>query len=350
MWGTVIKIGVQVLSSKEGRKALMIIGGIGIGILLLPVILLSAINPFSAHGDTDPYMTAINAVIREKKISEVSISPTTLKSIDLVIYGEVENRQAQDIKKDIYDYYLDERQKEVEICRQEEVPDNPNDPSNPEGTENEVCTIEQIKEYVFKDTEAMFKKLQEDKQLTNEQITDIKNLIELAIEAGQFDSIKSGGTPVGTTGGYILPTAHGMVTCGYGCYTGHIGTDVGSSSGTPIYAIQSGTVIEIENGCTEGKTSCGGSFGNKVFVSHLIDNKKVLTIYAHMLEGSVVVNVGDQVTAGTQLGAMGNTGKSEGTHLHLEILEGIDYFPSTKAERIKYSVDTEKIIEYPVNW
>ena len=57
-------------------------------------------------------------------------------------------------------------------------------------------------------------------------------------------------------------------------------------------------------------------YGNQV---QILDHRTGLYYrYCHMLYGSIVVNVGDNVTTATRVGKMGNTGNSTGTHLHLE--------------------------------
>jgi len=44
--------------------------------------------------------------------------------------------------------------------------------------------------------------------------------------------------------------------------------------------------------------------------------------YAHLLKGSVKVKVGDRVKAGQELAQVGNTGNSDGPHLHFQIMDG----------------------------
>jgi len=60
-----------------------------------------------------------------------------------------------------------------------------------------------------------------------------------------------------------------------------------------------------------------GGYGNYVVVDHGNGYK---TLYAHMLNNSVVVKAGQKVTQGQKLGTMGSTGRSTGTHLHFEVI------------------------------
>ena len=91
--------------------------------------------------------------------------------------------------------------------------------------------------------------------------------------------------------------------------------------------------------------TCGGSSpstGNYVTIDH---GNGVQTVYYHMRKGSVTVNKGDTVKAGTVIGYMGTTGNSTGNHLHFGIkingewvdprpyLEGTKSFDSTAAEQ-----------------
>ena len=61
---------------------------------------------------------------------------------------------------------------------------------------------------------------------------------------------------------------------------------------------------------------CGNGYGNYVIISH---DGTYSTLYGHMQ--AVYVSVGDYVSAGQAIGAVGCTGFSTGFHLHFEIWE-----------------------------
>ena len=60
----------------------------------------------------------------------------------------------------------------------------------------------------------------------------------------------------------------------------------------------------------------GGGYGNYVIIDH---GNGYRTLYAHMLNNSIVVKPGQKVSQGQKLGIMGSTGRSTGPHLHFEI-------------------------------
>lgn len=111
----------------------------------------------------------------------------------------------------------------------------------------------------------------------------------------------------------------GIYTSGYGIRNGvfHAGIDIGVPVGTPIYAVDDGIIIKIDDKCFDGNLSCGLGFGNHISIDHQND---IYTNYAHL--SRVVVNVGDKVKRGQIIGYSGNTGYSTGAHLHFEIRKG----------------------------
>lgn len=103
----------------------------------------------------------------------------------------------------------------------------------------------------------------------------------------------------------------------------HNGLDLGWNSNyygkeQGIYAAMDGIITEIKNDYISTDTG-GSSYGNYIKIKHK-DN--MYTLYAHLKYGSIPFSIGDTVTQGTLIGLMGNTGRSDGNHLHFEIFEG----------------------------
>jgi murein DD-endopeptidase MepM/ murein hydrolase activator NlpD len=86
----------------------------------------------------------------------------------------------------------------------------------------------------------------------------------------------------------------------------HPGIDLAGAYGTPVYATADGTVLRA------GWNS--GGYGNMVELDH---GRGISTRYGHM--SAVLVQAGDHVTRGQQIGRMGSTGRSTGNHLHYEV-------------------------------
>jgi murein DD-endopeptidase MepM/ murein hydrolase activator NlpD len=88
----------------------------------------------------------------------------------------------------------------------------------------------------------------------------------------------------------------------------HTGLDFAGGTGTPIYAANSGKVVEA---------GWAGPYGQRVVINH---GGGIKTAYSHL--SSISVSTGQQVHTGQRLGGMGSTGNSTGTHLHFEVTSG----------------------------
>ncbi|WP_347755966.1 M23 family metallopeptidase [Agrococcus sp. ProA11] len=98
----------------------------------------------------------------------------------------------------------------------------------------------------------------------------------------------------------------------------HGGSDLTPGLGTEIRPIANGVVSAVWQGNNPG----GGGYA--VFIDHNIDGQFVQSWYAHMMPGTINVEVGQVVDITDVVGQVGNSGRSTGPHLHLE-LKNSDY-------------------------
>lgn len=123
-------------------------------------------------------------------------------------------------------------------------------------------------------------------------------------------------TPLGealVSNGLRFPLDHIHVTSSFGYRTHpvtgqfkmHNGIDYSAKTGTPVYAVAEGKVVE---------SGYDGTSGNKVAVRHA---DGTTTYYLHL--SRIFANKGTRVAARQKIGAVGNTGRSTGPHLHFGV-------------------------------
>lgn len=135
---------------------------------------------------------------------------------------------------------------------------------------------------------------------------------------GSSSGSSSGGSS--SSKGFARPLSSGVVTCEYGCYSGHVGTDVDLTDYTPVLATAGGVVTTARGGCASfsaGVNGCNGGYGNYVMVTHYKSSGVYFSLYAHL--ASISVSQGQSVNQGQQLGKLGDSGNSAGSHLHFEL-------------------------------
>jgi len=114
---------------------------------------------------------------------------------------------------------------------------------------------------------------------------------------------------------FIWP-AGGSLTQYFSWY--HPGIDVANRSGPGIAASDGGVVM------VAGWPDSSG-YGNRVVVDH---GNGYRSLYAHL--SNIYVSAGQTISRGQLIGQMGSTGRSTGTHLHLEIYyKGVALNPLT---------------------
>ena len=149
-------------------------------------------------------------------------------------------------------------------------------------------------------------------EIARQQEAKRKAAAAAAAAAGNSGSGSTVKAPA-SEGTWIKPT-NGRLTSPYGWRNlgagpeFHYGVDLANKTGTPIWASADGVV---------SYAAPLSSYGNVVILTHSINGQIYTTVYAHL--SAFNVSVGDEVSQGQQIAAMGSTGRSTGPHLHFEI-------------------------------
>lgn len=112
---------------------------------------------------------------------------------------------------------------------------------------------------------------------------------------------------VSPVGGHVADIVGG---CPSGSRPSHEGVDINQNATTNVYAAAGGTVSTAIN------SSATTGYGTQIVIAH---PGGYTTRYAHMVNGSVTLTPGTQVSQGALLGRVGSTGNSTGAHMHFEI-------------------------------
>jgi murein DD-endopeptidase MepM/ murein hydrolase activator NlpD len=133
--------------------------------------------------------------------------------------------------------------------------------------------------------------------------------LNLAAALGRMDAMERALAAIPTA----MPAASMMMSSGFGYradpFSGaaamHAGLDFKGPVGTPIFAAAEGKVV---------LAGFNGGYGKSVEIRHA---NGLVTRYAHL--SGVNVRPGKMVERGVQIGRMGSTGRSTGSHLHFEV-------------------------------
>ena len=129
---------------------------------------------------------------------------------------------------------------------------------------------------------------------------------EMATNKEEFSTVIPAIWPIDRTKLRSVSSLYGMRKHPrYGTWRKHEGVDLAAPKGTPVYATGNAVV-------KQARWRTG--YGNLVELNHGFGYK---TRYGHL--SKMYVKEGDSVTRGQVIGEVGNTGVSEGSHLHYEV-------------------------------
>ena len=129
----------------------------------------------------------------------------------------------------------------------------------------------------------------------------------IASGASGTSSTNQNACPGGAIGGGFVWPVDSQSLSGNDYWSGHLALDLAAGEGAPIYAASSGVVTMAQGGYNYG-------YGNVVQIDH---GNGYSTVYAHL--SAYFVSVCGSVSAGQQIATAGNTGNSQGAHLHFEV-------------------------------
>jgi len=98
--------------------------------------------------------------------------------------------------------------------------------------------------------------------------------------------------------------------------------------GEDVFAVADGTVVSVHDGMPDQTPfifmvpKSKSDYGGNNLILEIAPN--VFAWYAHLRQGSLTVKIGDAVKAGAPIAKLGNTGPSEGPHLHLGLIDKPD--------------------------
>lgn len=160
----------------------------------------------------------------------------------------------------------------------------------------------------------------------NKQVDKIEAQIQEALKHAQQQTNQSGGNGLNFNGNFIWPCNNKVITSAVKIRWGrwHKGIDIGARYEN-VYASAPGYAYTMEN---------PGGYGHYIMIVH---GNGYITLYGHL--DSYRISYGQYVSQGQVIAISGNSGASQGAHLHFEIRKAKNlssYFSSSFLNPVDY--------------
>lgn len=171
---------------------------------------------------------------------------------------------------------------------------------------------------VTKNQESQYQKILKEREAEREailkEIQDIEDELRKLIDPARLPEARPGvlAWPIE---GAVLTQSFGVTPDSKILYNGqpHNGLDIRARIGTPVYAAESGEILNAGN--TDAFSRCL-SYGKWILINH---SNNLATLYAHL--SLIKVNPGDIIKRGDLIGYSGDTGYATGPHLHFTVYD-----------------------------
>ena len=277
----------------------------------------------------DTFAETVRTTYEEGEISYLEVLLNSSSFSDLLNRIEIVSSIMDDNKKIVAEYTaakedIQQKRDDLQKTQDEQVQyqDNLNYKSEElKSSEEQQKALQESLEAYQKEQKAEYERISNEMDSVSDQIAEQSRKEAAAAAAAAAAAKKKGTTSnqVTTTatrysGTFTWPlpgytnasSVYGWRTHPiYGTRKFHKGEDIPAPTGAAIVAAASGTVT------TAGWVS---GYGNYTVINH---GGGVMTAYGH--QSAIYVSVGQTVSAGQTIGAVGSTGNSTGPHLHFEV-------------------------------
>lgn len=149
---------------------------------------------------------------------------------------------------------------------------------------------------------------------------------DLCVSSGSFLLSR----PIGSTGRNTIDPSYRYGDYRQAAQLTHRGVDFLNSTGTPVLAAADGEVVVAGDDLNIPYGPRKNYYGNFVILGHELPgySEPIFTLYAHLSE--IMVEVGDSVSTGDEIGLVGMSGVVPGSTLHFEVRIGENSYQNVR--------------------
>jgi murein DD-endopeptidase MepM/ murein hydrolase activator NlpD len=149
--------------------------------------------------------------------------------------------------------------------------------------------------------------------------------------------------PIPESGMTTVDRSYPYGTTADGTRNPHLGVEFYNPSGTPVLAAGDGRVVYAGDDIKTQFNTAPNIYGNLIIIKHTLETQDIYSLYAHLSKIDVVI--GQVVSQGEEIGEVGSSGASIGSHLHFELrLDFTDYTSTLNPELLLFPLPNTGVL------